>query len=253
MNKLFQLTIFIMAFLIVTPVNAVELQPFKAKKIKSLAHDVQKKAPDDTDYFEDAFPHPEEIKDNEKKTGSLWVDTYSSRFYNNLHRASRVGDMVTILIEESASGTKSASTKTEKKTSDLLSITGLFGLLSKITSGISGLDPEKVIEGKHENKLDGKGETKRKGELQAKLAARVVKVLKNGDMMIRGQKNIKVNGEEQSLIVEGFIRPYDIDSDNTIMSTFVADARITFSGFGVVSEKQKPGWLTRIMDKISPF
>ncbi|OVE80550.1 hypothetical protein BVY03_06200 [bacterium K02(2017)] len=204
-------------------------------------------------FFEESFPRPEEIKENEMKTGSLWVDTYSSHMYTNLHRASRIGDMVTILIEEVASGTESAQTKTERKSRHGLSLNGLFGLVTKLTSAITGFEGSRAIDVEHNNKHDGKGETKRKGELQAKLTARVIKVLKNGDMMIRGQKNIKVNNEEQSLIVEGFIRPYDINSDNTIMSTFISDARITFNGFGTVSDKQKPGWLTRILDHILPF
>lgn len=223
------------------------------KKPKKTLKQIRKYAPDDTMYFEESFPRPEEIKQNEMKTGSLWVDTYASHMYTNLHRASRVGDMVTILIEEVARGTKTAETKTERKSKHLLSLGGLFGLVSKLTSTITGFNGDKAIDVKHDNKHEGKGETKRKGELQAKLTARVIKVLKNGDMLIRGQKNIKVNSEEQSLVVEGFIRPYDINSDNTILSTYISDARITFNGFGTVSDKQKPGWLTRILDHILPF
>lgn len=225
----------------------------RARKLRRSERLIKKKGPNDTQYFEEAFPRPEEIKRDEKKTGSLWVDSYASHMYTNLHRASRVGDMVTILIEESAQGTKTAQTKTQRRSEHKFGIGGLFGLVGKLTSAISGFQPDKAIDVNHENKHDGKGETKRKGTLQAKLTARVTKVLKNGDMLIRGQKNIRVNGEEQSLIIEGFVRPYDIASNNTIESTYIADARITFSGFGTVSDKQKPGWLSRILDHILPF
>lgn len=225
----------------------------KARKMKKIVEEVQKTAFDDTSYFQEAFPHDEEIKANEAKTGSLWVDNYSARMYNNLHRASRVGDMVTILIDEEAQGSKTAETKTDRKSSQKFGIAGLFGIINKITSMISGLDPDAIVDVSHDAKHEGKGTTKRKGTLEAKLAARVIKVLKNGDMLIRGQKNIKVNNEDQTLILEGFIRPYDIQPDNTIASTYIADARITYNGFGVVAEQQKPGWLTRVLEKVLPF
>ena len=222
-------------------------------KIKDVAHGLDKTTPDNTSYFEDSFPRDEDIKDEEKKSGSLWVDSYSARMYNNLHRASSVGDMVTIMIEESAEGTKSAETKLDRKSSQNFSVAGLFGLVAQMTKRIAGVDPDNIVDASQTSKHDGKGETKRKGELQAALTARVVKVLKNGDMQIRGAKNIKVNGEEQALILEGFIRPYDISSDNSILSTLIADARITFNGFGVVANQQKPGWLSSILSKVLPF
>lgn len=232
---------------------AAALKPKKSKNIKSLARQVQKAAPDDTYFFDQAFPAEEDAKQNEKNTGSLWVDTYSSNLFKNLNRAARVGDMVTIIIDEEATGSKTAETRTQRKAEHKLGINGLFGLVGKLTSLISGFDASKAIDVEHENQLNGRGETKRKGSLEAKITARVIKVLRNGDMMIRGQKNIRVNGEEQSLIVEGFIRPYDISSENMINSNYIADARITYSGFGTVSDKQKPGWLTRILDHILPF
>ncbi len=100
---------------------------------------------------------------------------------------------------------------------------------------------------------NGQGETKRTGSLSASITARVTRVLKNGDLQIRGQKNIRVNEEERTLILEGFIRPYDISPKNTIMSSQIADARITFNGFGILANKQKQGWLTNILEKILPF
>lgn len=232
---------------------AVSGQKVKPQKIKNLAQEIKKEGVDNREYFEESFPRDEEIKQEEQKSGSLWVDSYASRLYNNLHRAANVGDMVTILIEEEAQGTKSAETKLDRKSKHLFGETGLLGLAGKLTGAVSGFDPANMINAKHEAKHDGKGETKRKGELQASITARVVKVLKNGDMQVRAQKNIRVNGEEQTLILEGFIRPYDINADNTIVSTYLADARITFNGFGVVADQQKPGWLSRVLQKVLPF
>lgn len=243
-----------LAFAFMLPMDAESarrLRGKRAKSIKKLGKQVQKAAPDDTEFFNQAFPKVEEQKEHEKKTGSLWVDSYSSMLYKNLHRASRVGDMVTIIIDEAAQGTKTAETRTRRRSEHKIGLAGLFGMVTKLAGSITGFGNGMDIS--HENRHDGQGETKRKGSLEARITARVIKILRNGDMMIRGQKNIKVNNEEQSLVIEGFIRPYDITSDNMINSNFVADARITFTGFGTVSDKQKPGWLTRILDHILPF
>lgn len=223
------------------------------KNIRSLAREVNKKGPDDMDYFENAFPRDDEIKADERSSGSLWVDSYSSRMYNNLNRASRIGDMVTVMIEEETQGKDNAETKTDRKSNTLFGITNFFGAMAQIPASLLGADPSSLINANHESKHEGKGTTKRSSTLLATITARVVRVLKNGDLMVRGQKNITINKEEQVMTIEGFIRPYDISSTNTISSTMVADARISLSGFGALSNQQKPGWLQQIFDKILPF
>lgn len=250
-NKIFM---FLLALMLVPVVSQADLyNRWKPKKINKVANDVQKTAVDETEYFPEAFPQEDEIKRYERKTGSLWMDTYQSQMYNNLHRASRIGDMVTIVVTEQTQGKKSAETKAERKGSQKMGITGLFGLVSKLTAWLGGMDAENMVNGSSETKHDGKGETKRSGSLESMITARVIKVLRNGDMQLRGQKNIKVNGEEQVLTIEGFVRPYDIASDNTVKSIYIADARINLNGFGVVADQQKPGWLQRIFQTILPF
>lgn len=226
---------------------------YKTRNIRSQARDVNKKGADNTEYFEDSFPRDDEIKADERETGSLWIDSYSSRMYNNLNRASRIGDMVTVMIEEETEGKNNAETKTDRKTNTLFGITNFFGAMTQIPASLLGADPSTLIQGNHEAKHEGKGTTKRSSELLATLTARVVRVLRNGDLMIRGQKNIRLNGEEQVMEVEGFIRPYDITSQNTISSNLIADARITLSGFGTLGDQQKPGWLQKIFNTILPF
>ena len=230
-----------------------EASRFKPVKIKKLAKEIDKTGIDNRDVFQEAFPQEEENKEHERETGSLWIDSYNSKIYNNLHRASRVGDMVTILIEETAEGREVAQTKADKKSSQKLGVTGFFGLISKLTGAIGGDGTDTMISQSNEMKHNGIGETKRSGSLSAIITARVVKTLKNGDLQIRGQKNIRVNEEERTLILEGFVRPYDISAKNTILSSQIADARITFNGFGVLADKQKQGWLTTILEKILPF
>ena len=254
-NKLYKLSLtsFVICCLLLSAADLQAKTKLGSRKSKEVSAEIQTTSPDDTLFFEEAFPRPEELKIHEKQTGSLWSDSYNSHLYTNLHRASRIGDTVTIIIEETASGSKTAETKAERKSSHSLNLGGFFGLITKLATVVTGFDGSKAIDVAHNNKHEGKGETKRKGSLEAKITARIVKVLRNGDMMVQGKKNIKVNNEEQSLIVEGFISPYNISADNTISSTYVADAKIVLTGFGAVADKQKQGWLTRILDHIMPF
>lgn len=192
-----------------------------------------------------------DVKFVEHNTGSLWNNTYQARLYDNMYRASKVGDTVTILVDESTTGSNTGSTKSKRKQDQSLSIDGGLGsLLSKFASI---LNPSNFLKTKTDSKFDADGETERKGSLNATLTAMVTKVYSNGNMEIVGEKHMKINNERQVLIVEGIIRAYDIMPNNTILSSSIADARITYSGFGVVAEKQKPGWLIRALDFIWPF
>jgi flagellar L-ring protein precursor FlgH len=101
--------------------------------------------------------------------------------------------------------------------------------------------------------FDGKGTSDREGYISAYITASVVKVLPNGNLYINGMREIKVNNELQYITLAGIIRPVDISTSNEIVSTYIADARITYSGVGVVADKQHPGWLTRVMDYVWPF
>ena len=99
----------------------------------------------------------------------------------------------------------------------------------------------------------GSGKSTREGGLIAKISARVEKLLSNGNLVIKGTKVIQVNDDKQNLVIEGVIRPEDIGSDNTIYSTFVADAQIMYEGKGPIGEKTSPGIITRIFDWLGIF
>jgi len=100
---------------------------------------------------------------------------------------------------------------------------------------------------------DGGGKSMRSGGLTAKISARVEKVLTNGTLSIKGTKVIQINDEKQNLVIKGVIRPEDISSDNTILSTYVAEAQIEYEGNGPVGEKTSPGIITRILDWLGIF
>jgi flagellar L-ring protein precursor FlgH len=103
------------------------------------------------------------------------------------------------------------------------------------------------------SKYDGSGSTTRTDNLNATISARVIDVLGNGNFIIEGRRNITVNHEDQIIVLEGTVRPQDISTDNTVNSAQIADARITYSGKGIVSDRQSPGWLMNIVDRFWPF
>jgi flagellar L-ring protein precursor FlgH len=168
------------------------------------------------------------------------------------HKARRRGDTITILIVESASASKQASTDTSRSSSASAGMPNLLGL-EKSGSLNSWMDLSKLINASFDSKFAGSGSTSRKESLTATISAKVMDVLPNGNFQIEGRRNVKVNNEDQSIKVEGTVRPRDIAADNTISSSLIADARITYTGKGIVSDQQSPGWLVNILNKIWPF
>ena len=115
------------------------------------------------------------------------------------------------------------------------------------------MDLSNLISASTASKFDGSGSTTRKENLNATITTRVVDVLPNGNFIIEGRRNVRVNQEDQIILLEGTVRPRDISSDNTINSSYVANARITYAGKGIISDRQQPGWLMGLVDKLWPF
>lgn len=211
-----------------------------------------------------ATPQPKKIdtsaipvqKASVKSTsGSLWPgETSRNSLFNDL-RARNIGDIVTIEVAEKTSAIKEATTSTSRDSSDDVAIKKMLGLpldlnLRSIALG-KPFSPE--ISSSYKSKFDGAGKTKRSGELSATIAARVIEVLPNGNLVLEGKKDTVVNNELQFIVLSGIARPEDITEQNTVSSTLLSDARIEYSGKGVLADEQGPGWLRRILDNVWPF
>jgi len=165
------------------------------------------------------------------------------------HKALKVGDIVTIIVVEATNGYNSASLKTQKDQS----LNGGVGL-SSWSGGVTSPFPFSPAWGMGGQELqNGSGKSVRAGGLTAKISAKIEKVLSNGNLSIKGTKIIQVNDDKQNLVITGTIRPEDISADNTIYSTYVADAIIEYEGKGPIGEKTSPGILTRILDWLGIF
>jgi len=167
-----------------------------------------------------------------------------------------VGDLVTINVVENISGSGEADTTTGKKSTLDGSVTGFFGApldLNRPNLYGRGHTFSPSVSGSMESKFEGSGATTRAGKIAGTITARVVETLPGGNLVIESRKEITVNEERQVLVLRGTIRPEDISPANTIPSTRVADAEVYLVGHGVVQDKQRPGWLVRILDAVWPF
>ena len=204
----------------------------------------EKKIGDTVEFFE---PPPFETP---KTVGSLWeADNGRAYMFSDL-RAMRVGDIVIVKIVEQQSGSKTASTSADRESSYNNSIGGsLFGLNNFASVFVDGLETDISAQ----NEFEGSGSTSREDTLTGTIAARVIEVMPNGDLRIQGRREVTVNSEKQSMTIKGIVRRIDLDTENTVLSSAIANAKIEYTGLGVVDDVQRPGWVVRIWDWISPL
>ena len=193
-------------------------------------------------------PKPEE--------GSLWSEMSEVGLFQDM-KARKVGDIVTVRIVEDPEAELNANTKTSRSSSIDASKLKFLGYMKALAEKNSRLaqDPgtDDLMLASLGTKFDGKGSSDRDGHVKAYITAVVEKVLFNGNLYINGQREVRVNNETQYITLSGVVRPKDITSSNEVSSTYVADARITYSGSGPVADKQRPGWLGRVVDYVWPF
>jgi flagellar L-ring protein FlgH len=182
---------------------------------------------------------------------SLWQDGQSKSLCSD-KRACRVGDIVTMLVQENTTASKDNSTKTSKQSSlDAALATFLYspaasGLLTK-----NGTMPAMKFSSKSD--FAGGGSINNSQQIAASVAVRVVDVLPNGNLVIEGTRESSFSGEQQTIILRGTIRQDDISALNTVFSFNVADATIKFISKGTITDSQRKGWFHRLWDKFSPF
>lgn len=183
--------------------------------------------------------------------GSLWSSA-SDGIVADL-KARRPGDILTVAIFEKASASKEATTSTGRDSSASAGLANIFGLERNIDKLNAGIDSTKLVGTSYKNDFKGSGATTRKEDLVATLSVRVVEVMANGNMRIAGSKTVTVNREDQLINLTGEVRPADIVAGNVIDSKYILDARISYTGNGIISDKQGQGWLARTLDTVWPF
>lgn len=178
----------------------------------------------------------QQVIDKSETSGSLWNDKARSLFVDRTAR--RAGDVVTILISESSVASFAAGTSTSKADSN--NVAKALGpiLQNLIPSWATGVNSSN----------SGQGTTTQTGKLLARMSAVVQKVLPNGTMVIEGARLVTVNKDTQTFKISGVVRIDDVTSENTIRSEQIADAEIKLDGKGAISDRQRRGLLTRLLD-----
>jgi flagellar L-ring protein precursor FlgH len=198
-------------------------------------------------YIQDALKHGQ-AQSATATPGSLWSPSSRLSDLGRDLRASQVDDLVTILVTERASAVSSGATKTSRQSAANASVSALGGV-TKATgplTNLAGLSGNST--------LDGQGTTSRETLLSTTLSARITHVLPNGYLVIEGAKDVQVNSERQIVTVRGVVRPFDVNSGNTVQSDRIAQLEVKINGKGVVGDAiRRPFFLYRILLGILPF
>lgn len=185
--------------------------------------------------------------------GSLWPgEGKGTLLFSNL-KARTIGDSLTIIIDEASQASKQATTKTGRNSSLNAGISNFLGLEAGRVATNNRFNPDKLLSTNFASDFEGSGATSSSGKLVATMTALIKEVLPNGNFLIEGRRIVKVNNEDQYIVLTGIVRPRDISPDNTVRSTFIAEASIEYGGSGLIAEKQNQGWLGRLIDSIWPF
>jgi len=191
----------------------------------------------------------------ETAEGSLWTETRTISLYPDM-KAREIGDIVLVRIVEDPEAQLDANTTTSKSStaSAQLKFLGYMQALANknpLLAQVPGTDD--LIDSTFSSSFDAEGSSDRTGHVKAYISSVIVKVLPNGNFYINGKREINVNHETQYIALSGVVRPEDISPSNEISSTYVADAKIYYSGVGAIADKQRPGWVGRIVDHVWPF
>jgi flagellar L-ring protein precursor FlgH len=180
--------------------------------------------------------------------GAIYRVGLSAPLFEDL-RPRRVGDIVTVVLVERTNASKSASTNTSKENSVDVANPTLFGNPLSFSMGPFGSSDYNLENSLDSSKsFDGEGASAQSNQLTGNITAVVTEVLPNGYLRIYGEKVISINQGDENIILSGVVRPTDIQTDNTILSTLIAGAEITYGGSGVVADSSDMGWLAKFFN-----
>lgn len=183
--------------------------------------------------------------------GSLWpTGTGSERPMIADHRASGTGDIITIVVDESAVAQNSQSKKSSRDSSIDDSVQQFLFANSRALTHNAGL-PGLQLGGKAS--YSGGGDVSNSQSISARAAVLVTDVLPNGNLVIEGARIVTFSGETQYVVLHGLVRLDDVTRDNTVTSSNIADARVEFYSEGQLTDAQKRGWFAKLYEKLRPF
>ena len=204
------------------------------------------------DYRPVSMPMPAPQDARNLAANSLWRP--GSRTFLRDQRAAAVGDLITVLVSIKDTANLSAITDRSRDNSENMGIPRLLGLDSSLARLLpNSVDPSRLVQATSDNSSTGSGRIQRNEAVTMRVAATVTQVLPNGNLVVGGRQQVRVNQEMRDLSIAGIIRPQDIASDNTVQHDRLAEARIAYGGRGTVSDVQQPRYGQQVLDAILPF
>lgn len=204
-----------------------------------------------SNYTPVSMPMPES-RPQVRQANSLW--SMGSRAFFKDQRASQVGDLITVIIEIADNAQLTNTTQRNRTNTEDAGLTGLFGLEAELGKVLpDAVNPGNLLGLESGSSSSGSGTINRQEAINLRVAAVVAQKLPNGNMVVYGRQEVRVNFEVRELIVGGIIRPEDISSTNTIDYDRLAEARIAYGGRGHITDVQQPRYGQQVMDIIMPF
>ncbi len=188
-----------------------------------------------------------------QQANSLW--TPGARSFFKDQRASKTGDIVTVLIDISDKAELSNKTSRSRKSDEQADLTNLLGLESTVAGQLlpQGYTPSAAVNLGSDSSTEGDGSVNRKEKVELTLAATVTQVLPNGNLVVEGHQEVRINFELRDLAIYGIVRPEDISANNDVKHTQMAEARISYGGRGQLTDVQQPRYGQQIIDILFPF
>jgi len=184
------------------------------------------------------------------QNGSLYNVSSNVQYFSDV-KARRVGDVITVVLKEKTAASKKADTNTDKNSKIEVPNPTLFG--RGITFGRNPSGKNNIFQNSVNSStvFAGKGDSSQSNSLTGDISVTVTAVYQNGNMLVRGEKVLTLNQGSEVIRISGIVRPVDVTTQNTVLSTQIADAQITYSGTGLVADSNSAGWLTRFFN--SPY
>jgi flagellar L-ring protein precursor FlgH len=184
---------------------------------------------------------PANLRPPIQSSGSIYQSGYDMRLFED-NKAMRVGDILTITLQEKTQAKKADDLNTKKDNQMSVTAPTLFGMAAHV---LTGNDVETKLASTKE--FSGKGAADQSNSLSGNISVTVVELLPNGNLRVRGEKRLTLNQGDEYVRLSGIVRPVDVDPSNTVSSDKVADATIMYTGNGAMADASKMGWLARIV------
>jgi flagellar L-ring protein precursor FlgH len=166
-------------------------------------------------------------------------------------KAQMVGDIITVAFAESFQATKSQNAATSRSLDNAVTLPGIADLI--LPSRTNSVDLSSRLKAGSENSFAGSGSSAQSNSLSGQVSVHVVRVFRNGNLEILGQKKLTLNNGDEYIRVHGIVRPQDIDAKNVVSSDRIANANIQYIGAGDIAESSKKGWYNKILDNVNPL